>query len=160
MHSIIFFNREYCCLWVWYCLSISFYLESIIFVMLSQNKEIYDARIKPIPASDTPLCFFSGWKHICTMYTDTFLRSFLKNVSYCLLVFVLWKFYAHVTNENWSSAQRKSLRDNKLWLWFFFFSMLEYNAHWLHGHKRVSKTIKFCLQIWFCSDTQECYKGA
>ena len=66
-------------------------------------------------------CFFSGWKHICTMYNDTFLRSFLKNVSYCLLVFVLWKFYAHVTNENWSSAQRKSLRGNKLWLWFFFF---------------------------------------
>ena len=107
-------------------------------------------------------CFFSGWKHICTMYNDTFLRSFLKNVSYCLLVFVLWKFYAHVTNENWSSAQRKSLRGNKLWLWFFFFffPMLEYDAHWLHGHKRLSKTIKFCLQIWFCSDTQECYKGA
>ena len=31
-------------------------------------------------------CFFSGWKHICTMYNDTFLRSFLKNVSYCLLL--------------------------------------------------------------------------
>ena len=43
---------------------------------------------------------------------------------------------------------------------FFFFPMLEYDAHWLHGHKRLSKTIKFCLQIWFCSDTQECYKGA
>lgn len=43
---------------------------------------------------------------------------------------------------------------------FFFFPMLEYDAHWLHEHKRLSKTIKFCPQIWFCSDTQECYKGA